>query len=248
MNNILSIDLDILFSPYVGIYNAEIKDLSTYEYSWDIINMQYNQKSFIPNQQYYNIIKEIIFHYINQIPYIYLGEDHSSILTVIEENKSIFNLPYNFNIYNIDFHHDILYQKEHISNFEKKISNCSNWVGFLNYYNFLNEYNWWGAPCSSFDQTLFDKEFENIMPKKFKKYILDNRFPLDLNIDILYITFSTPWIPPYYYFIIRELLKDIDKNKIKYLPYPFIPGGFIKPFLNLSGNKSYEELKYLIDN
>lgn len=250
MNTILSIDLDILFSPYIGIYNSLIQGLPSHELTWEFLDTQYNQASFFPNKEYYEILEKIIRYYSLQVNEVYIGEDHSSILTAIEHNKDIFTNPYQFNIYNIDFHHDITYQeKECVNNFDKKLSNCSDWVGFLNYHNFLNTYHWWHAPSSSFDKKLFNEEFINVMPKNFYEYDLENNFPLDLNIDMLYITFSTPWIPPCYYFVIKELLiNNIKKEKMKYLPYSFIPGGFIKPFLNLSGNKSYEEFSFLIND
>jgi len=38
MNTILSIDLDILFSPNVGIYNKDIYDNKSTDFLWDCLS------------------------------------------------------------------------------------------------------------------------------------------------------------------------------------------------------------------
>jgi len=109
MNTILSIDLDILFSPYVGIYNKDIFNDKSLEYLWQSLSKTYNIWDFKINEEFLLYIKNILKVYIPQVKTIYIGNDHSSILSAIELEKNNFNIPYLFDIYNIDYHHDVVY-------------------------------------------------------------------------------------------------------------------------------------------
>lgn len=87
MNTILSIDLDILFSPYVGIYDKITYNDKPLEFLWDSIGKTYNIWDFRINEKYYDNIKKILNNYIPQVSTIYIGNDHSSILNAIELEK-----------------------------------------------------------------------------------------------------------------------------------------------------------------
>ena len=245
MNTILSIDLDILFSPYTGIYNNQINNCYNCEKIWNGIEQSYTISDFTPNLEYCEIILNLFQNYSSQINTIYIGQDHSSILTAIELEKNNFQQPYNFNLYNIDYHHDIGYEKQAIEDIKNNRINCGNWVGFLNYYKFLNQYFWLEGLGTHFDQFILTNDLKELLPSNFERKIFDKDFPLDLNIDLLYITFSPPWIPPKYYEIIAIILKELDQNKIKYLPTGYQEGNLKKPFLSLPGEKGYEIFNFL---
>ena len=249
INTILSIDLDILFAPQIGIYNNLINNTINYESNWDNISDEYDIYNFLPNNKYYNILIDILNVYDDQVNKIYIGEDHSSILTALNNEKESFYTPYKFNIYNIDFHHDISYNQSQQIDIYNQIASCSNWVGFLSYYNFLEEYYWWSDPCSSFSKKLLlNEDTKGIMPKHFtRKELLIDQFPLDLQIDMLFITYSIPWIPPCYYLIIKDLLQRFNQDKIIYLQNQFLNNSLKPPFLSLPINKDYEYFKFLYD-
>ena len=61
MNTILSIDLDILFSPYVGIYNKDVFNDKPLEFLWsESMSKHYNIWDFKINEEYIKIIKNIL--------------------------------------------------------------------------------------------------------------------------------------------------------------------------------------------
>ena len=246
MNTILSIDLDILFAPYIGIYNRLIKNGYNCQQIWDGVEQEYTITDFIPNLDYCKVILNILQYYTLKINKVYIGQDHSSILTALELEKAQFQLPYIFNLYNIDFHHDIGYGDQNlIKDIKNGRVNCGSWVGYLNYYNFLNTYYWYDGIGSQFDNYRLSNDLNELLPKNLNRQLLNDNFPMDLNIDLLYITFSPPWIPPQYYDVIKEILKLIDKNKIKYLPNAYQEGNLKKPFLSLEGEKGYEVFNFL---
>ena len=237
MNTILSIDLDILFSPYVGIYNKDIFDNKSTDFLWSCVSSQYNIWDFRINDNYLIYLKNILNIYINQINYIYIGYDHSSILKAIEKEKNNFSTPYKFNIYNIDYHHDIFYgelEKDEIIN--QNIANCGDWVGFLNYNNFIEKYYWYRGIGSEFDKTQMIIN-SKIFPLTMEHFIFDNSFPNNLQIDLLFIAISPHWIPSCYYSKVQTFLLNLPQEKIKFLKYPFFVNGNRPNFLSLKGDK-----------
>lgn len=236
MNAILSIDLDILFSPYVGIYNKDVFNDKPLEFLWgESMSKHYNIWDFKINEEYTKIIKNILNNYIPQIKTIYIGNDHSSILNAIELEKNNFKMPYCFDIYNIDYHHDVVYgdsQQDKI--IRCGTADCGNWVGYLNYYKYVNEYFWYRGIGSEFNKDIM--LFSEVVPK-MNRYLLDNTFPLNLDIDLLFISISPPWIPNCYYSKINDLLLELPQDKIKYFKYPFFINEDKPNFLLLKGDK-----------
>jgi len=56
----------------------------------------------------------------------------------------------------------------------------------------------------------------------FIKQLLDDIFPLDLNIDLFYVVSSLPWIPPHCEGELNEVVDVLDKNKIIYLKSDYL--------------------------
>lgn len=194
MDTIISIDMDIVMSPYCGIYNSLVQSQIDRQFNWDkIIKKNFDFTEFKINQNYYDQVIEIIKFYSSKVDKIYVGYDHSTILRAIELEKSHLNQEYKFNLYNIDYHHDISYgEGQERMIMDSNFAVCANWVGFLNYFNCLNEYHWYKGIGSNISIS----ENEMITPKNIFIHTFDNNFPKDLNnIKILYITLSMPWIP-----------------------------------------------------
>lgn len=243
MNTILSIDLDILFSPYVGIYNKEIFNDKPCEFLWNTISEFHNIWDFRINIDYLTYIQNIFNIYTQQVKTIYIGTDHSSILTAIEEEKNNLSQPYLFDIYNIDYHHDVVYgdaQQDRI--IRCGTADCGNWVGFLSYYNLINKYYWYRGIGSEFDKKIM--LHSEVVPN-MDRFLFDDSFPLDLNIDLLFISISPPWIPNCYYSQIEELLLKLPQEKIKYYKYPFFINEDKPKFLFLKGDKYNDYFNFI---
>lgn len=194
MDTIISIDMDIVMSPYCGIYNNLVNPSIDRQYNWEsIIQNEFNTQEFILNQEYYDQIIDIIKHYAPKVDKIYIGYDHSTILRAIELEKENLDKNYRFNLYNIDYHHDVSYaESQDKMIIDSKFAVCANWVGFLNYYNCLNSYSWYKGIGSN--KILSENKEINPMPMFI--HTLNNNFPYGLeNVKILYITLSMPWIP-----------------------------------------------------
>lgn len=242
MNTILSIDLDILFSPYVGIYNKDIFNDKSLEYLWQSLSKTYNIWDFKINEEFLLYIKNILKVYIPQVKTIYIGNDHSSILSAIELEKNNFNIPYLFDIYNIDYHHDVVYNDNQQTKIIKcGTADCGTWIGYLNYYKMINKYYWYRGIGSEFNQDIM--LYSEVVPS-MERFLFNKDFPLNLNIDLLFISISPPWIPNCYYSKIVDLISFLPQEKIKYFKYPFFINEDKPNFLLLKGDKFYDYFNF----
>lgn len=241
MNNILSIDLDILFSPYIGIYNNMINNFTSIELNWHIINDAYNLEDFKPYPLYIDLITKIINKYKDKK--FYIGLNHSSILTAIENSKFFLQQPYKFNLYNIDYHHDIFYGDDQVKMLKQcNTANCGNWVGFLNQNHFINIYYWFKGLGSFFNPTALQESYPEAIPEKIYTKIFDESTIDELiDIDLIFISISPEWIPINYYDTLFSILDNIPKDKIEYIEYPFFIGYEGRNFLNIKRESSFNE-------
>lgn len=232
MNNILSIDLDILLSPYVGIYNNAVNTSGSCHWIWHTIDSIFETKYFTINQSYQEKLKTILNYYSKQVNKIYIGFDHSSILTAIENEKEKFKTPYKFDIYNIDYHHDIFYsdtQEKDIT--AMGIAGCGNWVGFLTYHNFVNHYCWYNGIGSNFEIEKMVEINKNLIPH-MEKHLFDEEFEYPSNVDVLFISISPQWIPLQQYDNIKQFLLQLPQEKIEFIQEPFFNSIEEKNFLS----------------
>lgn len=231
MNNILSIDLDILFSPGLGLCH-DFPDKMPREIFWENVYKDFDKEFFNYNKEYYNALKKIVEHYTNKVEKIYIGKDHSSIIEALDLEKKHF-LNYSFDIYNIDFHHDIGYsindEEEVVHNF---VCNCGNWVGLLNHSGYINKYSWYYGYGSVYKTNVLDDNRNPLTPRNMNKKEFSNSFPENLDLKMLYITYSPLWIPLGQENIIKEIISLIPKEKRVYLNEAYYSISTRKNFLN----------------
>ena len=238
MNTILSIDLDILLDPYIGIYSDFIDCKKSCNQNWKEINDKFSLKNVHVNEEYLTILKQILKVYTEKINTIYIGFDHSSILSAIEKEKNNFKMPYNFIIHNIDFHHDIFYGQQQSDEIKfLNIANCGDWVGFLTYNNFLTQYYWYYGVGSCFDEKRLMRDNQKAVPSLLNTQF-DKDFSLYLNIDLLFISISPQWIPIDQYSVIKEILLELPQEKICFFENPYFISSEEKNFLTIKKQTS----------
>lgn len=232
-NHILSIDLDIIFSNSLGLCTS-FSDRMAREAFWDQVYRDFKKEYFQPNREYCKQLKKILNSYIYKVDKIYIGQDHSSIIQALDMEKDKFNKDYSFDIHNIDFHHDISYgQTDEDEVTESFVCNCGSWVGLLNHCGYINSYTWYYGFGSNFREKALLGGDNPLTPRRLHRLPFENiNFPMELDIKMLYITFSPLWIPYGQEDIVFNILNSLPKEKIVFLKDPYFCNQERKDFLN----------------
>ena len=188
--NILSIDFDWIMEPSIGIYNdfcCDEKALNSHIPVKDSIRFKPKYEKFYQLNYYLKKIKETI----DDPTHIVFADYHNEIVKYIYE---IWNIKEPYNLYNIDHHHDMGYDKQ----FKDEL-NSSNWVHFCKN---LKVYNWIGNKTS--DQSTLTPNIISNIPKFNSSTNIHSI--KDIKFDYVFICLSPGWIPDelfYLFYVIK---------------------------------------------
>jgi len=231
MNEILSIDLDFILEPCINLYNDLINNKIPKQKVWNDIE---KKRSISRHIQYdlnrLNFIKEL-FNF--NCPY-YFGNDHSSIINAIAKNN---DLIFPLNIYNIDHHHDIHYNKEQEDDcFLLNIAECGNWVGYLNAHDIINKYYWIRNENSS--DFMGDRLTAPVIEELyFNNYTIESL--LNKKFSMVYITSSWQFFAPQ----LEKMLIEIFNELLQKQPNTYLFGNEVSQTGMISFNYLKDEMK-----
>lgn len=222
---VISVDLDFILEPCIQLYNdLVINDVSDQNIMWeDIMRQRDLERHLSVNQENWQFICDIIKRSKNKCN-IYVGNDHSSILTAINQEVKRNGISLPLDIVNIDHHHDILYKEINRAIIDKyQDPNCADWVYFLGRMGLLDNYFWIANPNSEPYDT------QKMGTFKVNNFIQMNKSQFDYNslgnIDLIFFTSSTPWIPRkflnYHFAMIKLILETFDESKVFFLSRSF---------------------------
>lgn len=210
VKHILSIDFDYIMFPCIKLYN----DISSKEKcpadTWNAIEkvrgindnfLSYDPASYIK-------IAELIQYTIetNNAQLISIN-DHQEIVDILKKEEDYDSSVYD--IVNIDFHHDIMYQsgdKAAIKSFDKY--KCSNWVGYLMLKDKIHRYTWIKSPNSD----LYDHSLDGNNDIKF--YTESSRYLDHIKAMVsdhpftqIFFCLSPQWVPYKYHHLYDLIVK-----------------------------------------
>lgn len=200
MKKILSIDLDIIMSPCIQLYNNYATD------NWDRLCGHFEILKFAkPDLVHYRKLIDMIVKFTKtlQKENIHFIKSHEMIVHHIDELNDTICL------INIDHHHDIAYDKKDVEN-KVETLNCGNWVKYLFERDKIESYTW----IRNEDSTDYEDESFKFVPLQMMEINLDS---LDAP-DELFICLSPQWIPPHLrtlYYIIVDIFNDIYETEFK---------------------------------
>ena len=219
---VLSIDLDFILKSCIQLYDDMIDSrLENYQKMWrDIIKERDLERFLSIDSENFEYIKNLIKKCVEQHPPVYISDDHSSILTAINDEILTGRMDYPFDVVNIDHHHDVYYNKNNgkdlVNLYDE--ADCSNWVYFLMKKRILAKY-FWVRNENSIDHI----GGERILKMYKQDFDLDTTD--DKKVDLLFITSSLSWFPPkfkeYYFSIIKLVLNNWEDEKINFLNQTF---------------------------
>lgn len=197
MKNILSIDIDILFSDHLYFQSHMHNDL-TPKQSWTIIKwyneLEKTNLNFDYDEKCLEKVLKIIFTKCKKAKVKSIKE-HDEIIKVLEENDVK-----DSNVFNLDAHHDITYGSD-----DREL-NIENWVlhGIKN--GIIKDYTWICRPDSKCPTTpvyygikvldTMDDEYINKMPE----------------FDLVVICTSKHFTPPQHWNINKKLYDIVKEN------------------------------------
>ena len=190
-------------SPCIKLYNDKCHGDANPTEFWNRLNDQMDLDKFLCYDA--NILESIALimkrNVDNGASFIPI-EEHQQIVDRLKTDEEM-----KIDLVNIDFHHDIWYNRESINAIDMFGEySCADWVGYLYQKNMLNSYTWVKMPNSEpYGASVIDK-----IDKDFQMTILRSRDILDLSSDFdeVYFCKSPQWVP-YKYIHLYDLLVKI---------------------------------------
>lgn len=205
---ILSIDFDIIMYPCITLYNGEIDGDDNPIESWRQLEEEYGFESYNMFTYDTKVLKElakIITYNRKQNKPIYYITEHQQIVDKLKKDKDYDTSQYN--IYNIDFHHDLWYNDTDIIQIvEDDDYHCGCWIGYLYLKKKLTSLTWLKAPNSDMPEIKTysnDLQFNTLRIREFEDLY-------EIDFDEVYFCLSPQWVPQKYK-ILYDLIKECNQ-------------------------------------
>lgn len=189
---VLSIDFDIIMSPCINLYNDMAGEGENSQVNWEKIFYSRDLEKFLCYDS--NTLTNLFKLLKEQKCKFEFIESHADIVPFITEKCDLVN---------IDFHHDIWYNKESTEHYAEDKWSCANWVGYLGYKDLLNTYYWIKAGNS--------QQFVGEFNVPWEKDNVD-KIPFLGSFDKVIICFSPNWVP-YKYRHLYDLIKVVFSER-----------------------------------
>ena len=201
---ILSIDFDAIMFPCIRLYNEYCYGNENATTIWRQLEFDRDINQYLSyDANVYKNIGKIIFKNIENGAKLIPIQEHQML---VDHLKKYDLLDLQFDITNIDYHHDIAYNRNSFVEMEFDNYTCADWAGYLMTLNPETTLTWVRCPGSSpYNEDI--KEFTNTITIKRIDEIVD----LDDDYDLIYFCLSPQWVP-YVYHHLYDLLIDLAKE------------------------------------
>lgn len=201
---ILSIDFDAIMFPCIRLYNEYCYGNENATTIWRQLEFDRDINQYLSyDANVYKNIGKIIFKNIKNGAKLIPIQEHQML---VDHLKKYDLLDLQFDITNIDYHHDIAYNRNSFVEMEFNNYSCADWAGYLMTLNPETTLTWVRCPGSSpYNEDI--KEFTNTITIKRIDEIVD----LDDDYDLIYFCLSPQWVP-YVYHHLYDLLIDLAKE------------------------------------
>lgn len=201
---ILSIDFDAIMFPCIRLYNEYCYGNENATTIWRQLEFDRDINQYLSyDANVYKSIGKIIFKNLKNGAKLIPIQEHQML---VDHLKKYDLLDLQFDITNIDYHHDIAYNRNSFVEMEFDNYTCADWAGYLMTLNPETTLTWVRCPGSSpYNEDI--KEFTNTITIKRIDEIVD----LDDDYDLIYFCLSPQWVP-YVYHHLYDLLIDLAKE------------------------------------
>lgn len=226
---VLSIDFDAIMFPCIRLYNENCAGKESDTQIWNMLESRYDIQNFLSYDAnlYKDIFKLVIKNIQDGATFVPIKE-HDELITYLKDNNQIMN---DMQVVNLDFHHDIMYHRESLSqilDFDKW--SCADWLGYLLLKNENNTGIWIRCPGSDgYHSESTGKDFDE---KFIVKNLKDLPDILDEQFDIVFLCLSPQWVPHCYHHLYNTIVEianivstsltntNIDNNNSNIISFP----------------------------
>jgi len=217
IKNVLSVDIDYIMAPCIQLYNdmsGQISSSFNAEEFWCKVQKERYLNEYLHyDVDKFNFIKKLLFKSCKNISKenIYFGKEHDSILTFLCQDKE--KKDYQFNVFNVDHHHDIFYGNNQRSEVERfNFATLSNWVWYLFTNKKLNRYYWINNESSQLE--IEDDKVLCHLPFERMNYFYNKENELlDVEFDYVYFCKSERFFPLKFYDLYYSIIDEINELK-----------------------------------
>jgi hypothetical protein len=205
---ILSIDFDIIMYPCINLYNADVDGGDNPIDLWKELEDEYGFENYDILTYDGRVLKEITKLLAeNKDKPIYFIQEHQEIVDNLKKGAGWGEDRYD--VYNVDFHHDLWYRDTDFAEILKQDEyNCSDWLGYLFLTKKLTGLTWLKAPNSDPPEIKAygsDLELQTLRIREFYKLH-------EIDFDEIYFCLSPQWIPQKYK-IFYDIIKILIEGK-----------------------------------
>ena len=212
--NVLTIDFDYIMWPCIKLYNDMCRCNQNPGETWERIEFERKINNHISyDAKTLKTIALIIKNAMkNENCTFYSIEEHQNLVKILNIEDS----GDEYNVVNVDFHHDIYYHDEDVarlSYFED--CNCSNWLGYIHYIDKLKSYTWIKAPNSEPIPRDLDEELAEKISVKDSSALNELKMKLnkgEISFDYVVFCLSPQWVPYRYYHLFEIICDFVNKE------------------------------------
>ena len=220
IQSLLSIDFDYIMNPCINLYNQYSHGDGNPTIIWERLFQDLDLKDHLSYDA--KALKDISMIMTRSV----LGgakfvaiDSNEKIVDDLKKSKDYEESIYD--IINIDFHHDIIYNRDDLADiFNRGDYTCANWAMYLMVNDKINVYTWVKAPNSKlFDESIIkDALNENYLDKHVNILRQRDIKKIYIPFDKVYLCKSEQWVPYQYihlYDTLCSMLTEIDKTIVR---------------------------------
>lgn len=213
---VLSIDIDFITNKYADKISAFCGPKPHIKW-WNFFN-NVKEHNFKIDYENFSFLMEVFNSCSTLNNKVVFAINHDSILSELNEIED------NFDIINIDHHHDIVYTRDEVVELENfDYFNCGSWLWYLNHKNKINSYTW----IKNKNSNVFNEGIVNSKTLKEYKSYFKNDLPFDIKeikFDFIFVCLSPDFIMPEhwsYFHMLRNMYEQKIGKKVEYIQKRF---------------------------
>lgn len=249
---ILSIDFDAIMFPCIRLYNEYCAGKENDTQIWNMLEDRFGMSDFLNyDATLYTDIATLVAKNVGHGATFVPIQEHDELITYLKDNQLV---EQDMEIVNLDYHHDIMYHRESVSQIlDFDLYSCADWLGYLLLKNPNNIGTWIRCPGSN--NYFADSTNQDFGERFIVKNLKDLPDLMNEQFDIVFLCLSPQWVPYRYHHLYNTIVKmttllmkpennESQEPKVIYFNPTLIDQGTYNPDEDENTKLSMEENQY----